>query len=201
MTTGTIIVLNGTSSSGKTSIARALQDLFEVPYLDAGLDRFLWMLPRRYLDRPLWDEVLGLASEAGPTGHRLVAGMHQALVSLARTGNNVVADHVLVEPLWLRECAGLLAGLPAYLVGVRCPLEVLEQRERARRDRTLGQAAAQFPLVHAHGIYDLEVDTSVSCIDACARQIKERVESGAPPVAFARLHEQFALNGAGLGGS
>lgn len=201
MTTGTIIVLNGTSSSGKTSIARALQDLFEAPYLDAGLDRFLWMLPRRYLDRPLWDEVLGLASEAGPTGHRLVAGMHQALVSLARTGNNVVADHVLVEPLWLRECAGLLAGLPAYLVGVRCPLEVLEQRERARRDRTLGQAAAQFPLVHAHGIYDLEVDTSVSSVKACARQIKERVECGAPPAAFARLHEQFSQTAAGLGGS
>jgi chloramphenicol 3-O-phosphotransferase len=65
---GTVIILNGTSSSGKSSILRALQDLIEVPLLDAGLDRFLWMLPRRYLNRPLWDEVLGLAAEAGRSG-------------------------------------------------------------------------------------------------------------------------------------
>ncbi|HEV8339321.1 MAG TPA: hypothetical protein VGR25_06660 [bacterium] len=48
---GTVIILNGTSSSGKSSILRALQDLIEVPLFDGGLDRFLWMLPP-YLNRP-----------------------------------------------------------------------------------------------------------------------------------------------------
>lgn len=189
MMPGTIIVLNGTSSSGKSSIVRALQDVLEEPFLDAGIDKFIWMLPRRYLDRPLWDEVLGLATEAGPVGHRLLSGMHQAIATLSRAGNNVVAEHVLVERAWLQECVCLFSELPVLFVGVRCPLDVLERREAARKDRTLGQARAQFPLVHAHGVYDLEVDTSECSAAACAEQIKRRLEDGSPHDAFRRLRE------------
>ena len=114
--------------------------------------------------------------------------MHYSIAALSRAGNHVLADHVLVKPVWLRECAGLFADLPAYFVGVRCPLEILEQREMSRRNRTLGQAKAQFNLVHAHGVYDLEVDTSQSSTEACALQIKARIESGAPPTAFKQLY-------------
>ena len=81
------------------------------------------------------------------------------------------SGHVLLEPAWLAECRRLWTGLDWTLVGVRCPLAVIEQRERERRDRTLGQAAAQFAVVHAHGgTYDAEVDTSeLSPEDAAAR--------------------------------
>ena len=103
MSPGTIIILNGTSSSGKTSIVKALQPILEEPYLDAGLDKFLWMLPERYLEGPLWDDVLGLADRAGLVGPRLVAGMHQVIAALSIAGNNVIADHVLVETDWLRQ--------------------------------------------------------------------------------------------------
>jgi len=171
MKPGTILILNGTSSAGKTSLVRALQRRLETPYLDAGLDKFLFMLPGRYLDRPLWDEVLGLAVQAGPSGLQLVAGMHQSIAALARSGNNVLADHVLVEPAWAEACAQLFADLPAYLIAVRCPLEVVEARERARENRTLGQARAQFEVVHRYAHYDFEVDTSVASPEACAEQI------------------------------
>lgn len=189
VTPGKIILLNGTSSSGKTSIVRALQDLLDEPFLDAGIDKFIWMLPRRYLDRPLWDEVLGLAVEAGAVGHRLMSGMHQTIAALSKAGNSVVADHVLVEPQWLAECIDLFGRLPALFVGVRCPLDVVVQREAARKDRTLGQARAQFPLVHSHGIYDLEVDTSELSAKACALQIKHRLDDVKPPDAFRRLKQ------------
>ena len=184
---GTIIVINGTSSSGKTSILRAIQEQFPAPYLDAGIDKFIWMLPKRYLDRPLWDEVLGRAVEAGDLGHQLFGGMHRAIAALAQQGLNVVADHVLVEPAWVRDCAENFAGLPAWLVGLRCPLEVLEARERSRRDRTLGQARAQFEKVHAHGIYDLELDTAQLTPQECAARIRNLVDSGRAPEAFKRL--------------
>ena len=42
---GRIIFINGTSSSGKTSIVRALQDLLDKPYLEAGIDKFIFMMP------------------------------------------------------------------------------------------------------------------------------------------------------------
>ena len=187
MPNGTILILNGASSSGKTSIIKALQTTLDAPYLNAGLDKFLFMLPSRYLNRPLWDDVMGHADSAGELGHTLVSGMHHAIAALSRRGNNVLADHVLVEPRWIAECAALFADLPAHLIGVRCPLDVLERREHDRKDRTLGQARAQFDLVHAHGIYDVEVDTSLNTPDECAEQIAEYLATSKKPSAFRTL--------------
>ena len=189
MPDGTIIFINGTSSSGKTSIVHALQDLLTEPYLEAGIDKFIFMLPGRYLDRPLWDDVLGLAEKAGAAGHDLARGMHRAIASLSIAGCNVIADHVLVEPAWAQDCAELFAELPAYLIGVQCPLEVLEQRERLRKNRTLGQAKLQFPVIHKYCIYDLEVDTSLLSPESCARQIQARLS--APPQALRRMQQML----------
>jgi len=182
MIPGTIIILNGASSSGKTSILNILQDILEEPYLNAGIDKFIWMLPERYLERPLWDEVLGLAVEAGALGRRLFSGMHRAIAELSLAGNNVLADHVLVERAWLDECADLFRDLPAYLIGLSCPLEVLEQREHVRRDRTPGQARLQFPLVHNSIQYDLMVDSSLYSPLECAHLIRQRLADGPPRV-------------------
>lgn len=177
---GTILILNGASSSGKTTLLRELQTRLDPPFLEAGIDKFIWMLPKRYLDRPLWDDVLGLATQAGETGRWLVGGMHHAIAALSRQGICVIADHVLVEPAWVKQCAELFAGLPAYLVGVRCPLDVLIEREQSRKDRTLGQAAAQFPLVHAHRTYDIEIDTSLLSPAECAGKIINHLNTETP---------------------
>ncbi len=188
MGNGTIILLNGTSSSGKTSLIHSLQTLLEEPYLEAGIDKFINMMPERYLERPLWDEVLGLADRAGAAGHTLVKGMHQAIRALSCSAVNVIADHVLVEAAWAQECADLFAGMPAYLIGVQCPLEILEERERARKNRTLGQARLQFHLIHQYVHYDLVVDTSVHSPMECARQITERLS--APPQALKTMKDR-----------
>jgi chloramphenicol 3-O phosphotransferase len=199
MKPGTIVIINGTSSSGKTSIVKAFQDLATEPYLEMGIDKFLWMLPHRYLNTAQWSEVVtykhnsdGNIIEVHATqyGNRVVSGMHRGIREMARQGINVIADHVFHEEGWVRECADLLHDLPAYLVGIRCPLEVLEERERTRKNRTLGQAKAQYDLVHAHCIYDFEVDTSVNSPEECALQIKAHLDSGAPPRAFMQLRER-----------
>jgi chloramphenicol 3-O phosphotransferase len=191
---GKVIVLNGASSSGKTSILNQLQGLLVEPYLNVGIDKFIWMLPKRYLDRPLWDDVLGLATESGAMGSRLFSSMHKVIQLLSLEGMNVVADHVMVEPEWVGECARLFSPLPAYFVGVQCPLEVLIQREFARKDRTLGQAEAQFPLVHKDIIYDLVVDTSLLSIEECALKIKEYIDLREPPNAFRQLARITQVN-------
>ena len=147
------------------------------------------MLPERHLERPLWADVLGLADRAGGVGHDLVRGMHRAIAALSQAGCNVIADHVLVEPAWARGCAVLLADLPAYLVGVQCPLEVLEQRERSRKNRTLGQARRQYPLIHKYTCYDLEVDTSTLSPDECALRIRSRLDY--PPQALHQMRQMI----------
>jgi chloramphenicol 3-O phosphotransferase len=181
----TIIFLNGTSSSGKTSILRSLQAQLPDPFLDMGIDRFIFMLPKRYLERPLWDEILGKAVQSGDAGRVLFSGMHHAIEAVARQGSNILADHVFVEKAWVDECAGLFAEMNAYLIGIYCPLEILEQRERERKDRTPGQARTQYAVIHKYTCYDLELDTSVLSPEQCARKIIERLN--APPQAFRQL--------------
>ncbi len=151
-----------------------------------GLDRFIFMLPSRYLSQPLWNDVLGMADHGGQTGHALIAGMHRAIAAMAGSGWNVIADHVLVEKIWAEDCARVLADLPAYIIGVQCPLEVAEERERQRRDRTLGQARLQFPVIHKYAEYDLEVDSSVMSPAECADAIVHRLAS--PPYAFRHMN-------------
>ena len=217
-----IILLNGTGSAGKTSIARALQALFEEPYLHLGMDCFyVEVCPPKYLFRLVEpgsyvegeearapESVLFLptAGEAGqgagtairlpPFGHRLISSMHHAVTAVARLGNHVIVDHVLWEPRWLQECLELWRGFSVLFVGVRCPLAVVEARELARADRSAkGVVCWQFERVHAHGTYDLEVDTSLASPLECAERIKRRVLEGPAPVAFERLRAQAEIDG------
>lgn len=183
MTPGRVVVLNGTSSSGKSTLAKALQAALPEPALVIGIDTFVFALPMRYLDQPLWSEVFryvrddGVSDgpfriETGPLGEELVSGMHRTVAAIATAGLDVIVDHVLLESAWLDECRRLWADLDWWLVGVRCPLAVVEERERDRRDRTLGQAAAQFAVVHDHGVpYDVEVDTSELSPESAAVRI------------------------------
>jgi len=191
MKTGTIIILNGTSSSGKSTLIRLLQDQLTKPFLEFGIDKLIWMLPRRYFDPPLWNEVLGKADHAGEYGHKLIHGMHRAIRSLAKNGLNILVDHVLVDPDWVAGCADQLGDFPAYLIGIHCKLPILEQREAGRKDRTLGQARRQFKKVHAHGIYDFTVDSSEALPEENTAQILQFLKSNQPPMALKHLQSKF----------
>jgi len=101
---GRVILLNGTSSSGKTTLVRALQATLPDPWLEIGIDRFVFALPKAYLDQPLWSEVFRYVRpegrddgpfriETGPLGRRLVAGMHRTVAALANSGLDVIVDH------------------------------------------------------------------------------------------------------------
>lgn len=196
MNYGKIIIINGTSSAGKTSIVGALQQILREPYLEAGIDRFIDMLPKQYLMEPLWQDVfiqtsLGDTNRDGPTirpgpiGNRVISGMHHAIAALAKSGNHVIADHVLLEELWLNECVNLFREIPTFLIGAKCPLGIAEQREMARKDRVPGTARAMFPIVHSHCSYDLEIDTSIFSPVECAQQIAKRLLE--PPKVFNRF--------------
>lgn len=163
-----IILLNGVSSSGKTSIAKALQKLLEAPYLHVCIDSFEQMMPDRY--------DLGGEFAWQAIFNKLLSGFHHSLAALAQCDNNLIVDHVLVEgaePLtWLPECLTLLDPFDVFLVGVHCDLEELERREQERGDRPAGLARWQYTRMHRQVVYDFEVNTSVHTPEECAVLIK-----------------------------
>ena len=102
----------------------------------------------------------------------------------------------------LARTAALLQGLPAYCIGVRCPVQVMVARRDANpgggdghgRRYVTSEPDGSIPdvilrwerAVHDPGTYDLEVDTSTASPEACAAAILRRVSEG-PPQAFATM--------------
>ena len=179
---GQIILLNGTSSSGKSSIARQLLLMLDPPHFHVSVDAINGMRAEektRELDEAGLEVVLA----------RTRAGFHRAVAGLAAAGNDVIADHVLSEPWRLLDCLTVMAGYRVVFVGVRCAPAELERRERERGDRTPGAALAQVALVHAHGRYDVECDTTTASPYDCAVRIRDFLASGQLPTAFDQLRE------------
>ena len=127
---GRVVLLHGTSSSGKTTVARAVQALSDEPWARLGIDAFWNALDERWLEHGphasegfLWREDATIVP--GPVGQRLAAGMRAALAAFARTGNDVLVDDVFVDPAWLDGWRAELTDVPLLLVGVVAPLDVL----------------------------------------------------------------------------
>jgi chloramphenicol 3-O phosphotransferase len=176
-----IVLLNGVGSSGKSSIARALQAITAQPFLRVEMDAFLDMLPEASFGHPdgmMFETVQqdghpAVVIKTGPVCDRALRGMRHAVAAMAAQGNNLIVDEVLIGAE-KAEYAALLAPFRVYLVGVFAPLDVLEQRERQRGDREIGLARWQFDRVHEGMTYDLELDTSTATAEECARMIQER---------------------------
>ncbi|GLW54466.1 chloramphenicol phosphotransferase CPT family protein [Kitasatospora phosalacinea] len=182
MASGRIIFLNGTSSSGKSSIARELLDVLDDGvFFHLAVDGFNAMRTKRALGAEELDAAL----------RRTRAGFHRSIAAMAEAGNDIVVDHVLSEPWRLLDCLAVLRPEDVLFVGVHCPLDELTRRELARGDRPPGLAAHQYGLVHGHGDYDLECDTGTASPRECARQIKDFLPHRPRPTAFTRLRRRL----------
>jgi chloramphenicol 3-O phosphotransferase len=186
-----IILLNGCSSAGKTSIARALQAQLPGLWLHVGIDHFLRMTPLRFHGVaegvqlvPQPDGTVPL--QLGPIGQAVIASFHRAVHAIAEGGTPVVVDDVMFERPLVEHWLTTLEGLDVFSVAVHCELEELQRRELARGDRSPGQARSQFPLVHGHTPYDFSVDSTASSAQDCARAIVSALANRQPKSAFER---------------
>jgi chloramphenicol 3-O phosphotransferase len=176
---GSILLLNGTSSSGKTSLAKALQVALPQQYLHVQLNAFRDMEPAGYFSR-----------EQAASGSLRVAAlcraMHATVIQFAAHGQDVIFDHVLSAEAWhylfedLREQT-------LYLVGVHCSTEELVRRERARGDREHGLAESQVGQIHEGREYDFSVDTSRSNPTECANALVHWLQQNPAASAFKTL--------------
>lgn len=173
---GQVIFLNGTSSSGKTTLAHGLQGSLGPAHMHLSVDRFIMQLPKQYLTNKQW-----LADHIDV----LLTGFNAGNAAIVSAGNNVIIDHVIQEPDWLAETLDAFDGLSVYFVGVHCSLVELERREAKRGDREEGLARYQFERVHTGKIYDVEVDTSRATITSCVAAVRQRMAS--PPTAFSKM--------------
>jgi chloramphenicol 3-O phosphotransferase len=190
MKAGHIIFLNGTSSSGKTTLANALQEKLSQPYMYISIDNFFRLYPHRFLN-PTDRKGVQVLKQLVPA---VLSGLHKTVAALAQCGNNVLVDHLLQEANSLPECVEAWAEFDVLFVGVKCPLEIVEQREKERGDRNAGTARYQFERVHAHELYDIEIDTSLLTVDECVLRIIEFLRQKPRESAFQKLAARFMID-------
>jgi chloramphenicol 3-O phosphotransferase len=191
--TATCIVLNGTSCSGKSSIAAALQELWPVPLQVTGIDTFLAAQSKRFFaiggpgaagfswvpatvdGQPAFDVV------PGPLGLGMIKASQAYWAACAGAGLDQVIDDVWLVPDQPAGLQGALVAANTLWVGVHCPLAIAEQREAERGDRIAGTVRGQHALIHTFRRYDVDVDTSVATPPECAQAILTALDARPGP--------------------
>ena len=188
-----VILVNGSSSAGKTTLCRGLQDAITHPYLCIGFDDFVFSAPARYYRgadtaeqthqdafttagvRMVITSAPGaprsVTAVLGPVFQRVMNGMAPAVRALVDVGNSVIFDHVLHDRRMYESVLTSFNGLDVFTVGVVCPVEILEAREAARGDRVLGRARGLAEVVHTFCDYDVVVDTGDNSPQTCIDQV------------------------------
>lgn len=202
---GTVLFVNGASSSGKTSLCRTLQALWPRPLALVGVDVLITMLHPTYTgfgERAEEGYPFGFEKDAdgrrltvartGPAGRILNRRMAAFVAGCASDGLDVVVDHVVLEPEDFEDFAAVLDPASSWLLGVRCDLDVLELREKARGDRAPNLAREQAERVHAGPWrYDLTLDSTHAAPHVLARQVLELTRGS--PSALAALRTRVRL--------
>jgi chloramphenicol 3-O phosphotransferase len=170
-----VIVLNGGSSSGKSSLAASLQARLDGTWLTLGIDDLIRALSHGPGDSGAAGSLAFTSNGSVVVGDKFRAAelaWYDGLSAIAQAGTGVIVDEVFLGGGESQARLRLaLDGLSVIWVGVRCDLEVAEARELRRSDRRIGMARDQGERVHLDVRYDLLVDTSSAAPGECAETI------------------------------
>ena len=196
VTSGQVVILNGASSAGKSTLANAAQAALAAagrPWVVFSWDDFVPRLPERWHGGPDVrgdDSADGCAYrllrtdppeallEVGEVGRRLLAGYHRAVAGLAAAGVDVLVEEVLITRWEWDDWAEALGDVDdVRWVAVRCDVETAVAREVARGDRYPGLARGTSAVVHDHPAYDVELDTTTTAAEELAAALVATLET------------------------
>ena len=158
-----VILLNGASSSGKSTLAKSLQkyikDNKKEEYIIVSIDDFLSMT----VNEPIYeDDVFGISPP-----------LCQKVLCILKLGHGVIIDHVITSERIYKQLTESLKEYTLLKVQVTCPLNELEKREKERKNRCVGSAKASYEYLYPKKGYDLTLNTLESSSKECSKKICE----------------------------
>lgn len=191
---GTVIVLNGPSGSGKSSIQKEFQKLM-MPnlWVKVGIDNLFdsvmpditpenmhfWQSSNliRWVEESKDKEDNKIITLfVGEQGEKVVYAMNSAIAAYVQNGCNVIVDYIAYDQKWLKDLEKKLHNFNTYYVAVEIPLEILEQREQARGTSPVGHARSHYFSVYGDKKYDLKVKSAENSTQEIAHQLKQLIE-------------------------
>ncbi len=161
---GRIVFLNGVTSSGKTSIAKALQERGDIFFYALSSDLFQSMIGRKRLIESYWGYLSGA-----------IIMMYHTAKLFSDMGHNVLIDGLLLERPEMQphyqQLKEILKDSRLDIVYVYCPLEVCRQRNIRRADRHETQSLEQASIMAKDILYSCTVETHKNTPEECAEKI------------------------------
>ena len=184
-----IILLNGASSSGKSTFVRALQLALPQPYLNYSSDLLV--------DGGLLPQVNrvehGTPWSWNVIRPRFFDAFHHSIPAFVNAGNRLVVEHIVEHAHWLDALVALLAECSVLYVGITCPLDEMEARELRRGNRILGEGRSHLEDgIHTWSGYDLTLDTHAqTAAENIAKVLAAVASFNAQESVFRRLHARL----------
>jgi len=144
---GRIILLNGTSSAGKSTLAKALRPSLEPQFHFYASDQ---LADEGF--RPLDKQVNYQWRQA------FFDGFHRSIPAFASVGIDLLVEHIVEERSWADDLSTLLAPFDVFWVGVHAPIEEIRRREHQRGNRQIGEGLFHLK-THSFCRYDIDIDT------------------------------------------
>ncbi|MBR4576889.1 MAG: NUDIX domain-containing protein [Clostridia bacterium] len=159
-----VILLNGPSSSGKSTLGGELQKLIREQeagnYEVVSIDDFMKSNPMETIYE---EDVYAVSGD-----------LCERMLEVLGGGAGVIADHVITSERIFRQLKEMLHAYPLRTVQVTCAPEVLREREQARGDRCIGSAESSAEYLFPKTGYDLTVDTGTKLPRENAQIIYQR---------------------------
>ena len=168
---GTVVILTGPSSSGKTSIAEELRRRTTRPAI---------FLEGDALDLPPDSRAVQALRQLPPEQVAVLEaqfhlGYYGALASFARQGLHAIGEVLCKSEAGYLAILESTAGLPLLVARVSCDLVVRQEREASRTDRAPGTAAITASQEWVPPSVDVDIDTGTVGAAEAAELIAHRL--------------------------
>jgi chloramphenicol 3-O-phosphotransferase len=184
MEKGKIIFLNGVSSSGKTTLAKSLQEQLLEPFYWIAIDTFIDMMPQKY-KYPKTPEAMSVCL-------RTISIAHKTIKYYVDMGVNIIVEHIFHTKGFMEECLELLHDCYVLFVHVTCPLEELRHREKKRENHDFYRIENQLQNLNPkNNNYDIIIDTYNNSKEENVNKITEILNQPNKNNAFKILWEQL----------
>lgn len=168
MPKGIILFLNGVTSSGKTTLAKAIQEKADVNFYTISNDTFQQMVSRKFLMQNYWKYLSEAIMQAYYTARMM-----------SDNGIHILFDGMLLDIAELsphyERVKMIFKNSPLKLIEVTCPLEICRQRNIQRGDRGIHQSDEQMNIMVKNITYDISVNTSLYTPEQCAEMVLKNI--------------------------
>ena len=157
-----LVLLNGPSSAGKSSIANELKQQLSRCGVDPviiSIDDYM----KIGTDEEIWEDDV----------FEVMPDMCGDITPALRQGKWVIADHVITSARIYEALLDAADGYRTVKVLVTCSLEILRKREKERRNRFAGSAETSLQYLYPKEGYDLRIDSGETPPAGSAEKIME----------------------------